>query len=117
MLASVTLARNVDNHTLGNTSRNLDFDNFLAFFNTSASTMLTLILDDGTLTTTSRTNTLSLHHSEDTLRGMGDDTGTMARRTLIVGAAGFCSATVTMRAGNVLTNLKLFGNTMCNLLQ
>ena len=113
----VTFAGNVDNHPLSYTGRNLDFHDFLAFDNTRPATFVTFVLDDGTLTATGGANALGLHHSEDALGGMGDDTRTMTRRTLFVSATHFGTCAVTMRAGDVLAYLEFLGNAMGNLLQ
>ena len=73
-LTGITLARHVDHHTFGYTSRDLDFYDLLAFLDTCTATVLTLVLDNCTLATAGRTNALCLHHAKDALCGVGDDT-------------------------------------------
>ena len=79
--------------------------------------MLTLVLDDAAFTAASRTNALCLHHTEDALRGVGDDARAVTCRTLLRHAAGLGACTVTMRAGNILAHLELLGDAVCYLLQ
>ena len=84
MLASVTLARHVDHHTFGYTSGDADLNNLFAFLYTSATTLLTLVLDNLTFAAADRTNALLLHHTEDTLGGVGNDTASMTGRTSLL---------------------------------
>ena len=74
MTSGISLARYVDNHSLCNTCRNRYLDNFLTLDNTRTATLVALVLDNGTFTTTGGTNALRLHHAEDALCGVGDNT-------------------------------------------
>ena len=87
MLASISFARHVDNHSLCHTGRDVDLNDFFTFLNTCTATVLTLVLDHLSLTVTCRTDTLLLHHTEDALGGVGDDTLTMTGRTGLLTAA------------------------------
>ena len=74
VLASITLAWYVDHHSLGYTCRDVDLHHFLTFLDTCTATVLTLVLDDLALAVTGGTYALLLHHAEDALCGVGDDT-------------------------------------------
>ena len=67
VLAGITLACNINDHTILYASRDVYLNNLLAKNNALAVTFLTLLLDDSTLATTSRTRALCLHHSKDAL--------------------------------------------------
>ena len=79
--------------------------------------MLTLVLDHLTFSVTGGTDTLLLHHAEDALCGVGDDTATMAGGTLLLAAAGFCARTAAMRADDILAHLEFLGDALVDLLQ
>ena len=87
MLTGISLAGHIDNHSLGHTGGYVDLDDLFAFLNTGTTTVLTLILDYLTLTITGGADTLLLHHTEDALGGVGDDTLSMTSRTSLLAAA------------------------------
>ena len=113
----ITFARYVHHHTFCHACGNLDLHHLIAFHDTGAVTLMTLVLDDLTFALTGRTNALGLHHAEQTLGGACHHTTTMT------GGAGFCTAsifstrTMTMRTGDVFPYLELLGDTRCHLLQ
>ena len=96
VLSCISLAGHVDDHAFSHAGRNLYLYDFFSLLNTRAATMLTLVLDDGTLAAAGRTDALCLHHAEDALCGMGDDARTVTRRTLVAGAASLSTRSVTV---------------------
>ena len=117
MMSCVTFARYVDYHTFCHTSRDVDFHNLLAFGDASAATFVTFVLDNLTFAMTGGTYALRLHHAEDALCGVGDNTRAVTRRTTLATATILGTCAVTMAAGNILAHLELLGDTRVNLLQ
>ena len=74
MASGVTLARDVDNHAFCHASRDFDFHDLFAFLDARAAAVLTLVLNDSAFAAAGRTDALRLHHAEDALCSMGDDT-------------------------------------------
>ena len=117
MLAGVSLARHVDNHSFSHSGGDVDLNDLFTFFYTGAATVLTLVFDHLSLTITCRTDALLLHHTEDALGGMRDDTLTMTRRTSLLATASLGTRTAAMRTGDILTYLEFLRDTLVDLFQ
>ena len=75
VLACISLAWHVDDHTFCYTGRNVDLSTTSSpLLHTSAIALLTLVLDYLTFAAADRTDALLLHHAEDALGGVGDIT-------------------------------------------
>ena len=113
----VTLAWYVDYHTFGHASGYFDLNDFLALDHTFAAALMAFVLDDCAFTATGGTYALSLHHAEDTLRGVGDDTRAVTRWALLVDRTLLGTCALAVAAYNVLANLELLGDTLVDFLQ
>ena len=91
VFAGITLAWHIDNHTFGYTSGDTDLNHFLALFHTRTATLMTFVLDHLTFTAADRTDALLLHHAENALGGVGDDTRSVTGLTSLFAAAVFCT--------------------------
>ena len=89
----------------------------LTFDDTCTTTVLTLIFNDLAFTTTGRTDTLTLHQSEQTLCRAGYHTTTMTGGTGLTATAFLGACALTVLTDDILLYLKLLGNTRRNLLQ
>lgn len=70
VLSRIAFAGNVDHHTFGNTCRNVDFNNLLAFLDTAAATLMALVLYHLAFAAARRAYALGLYHAEKALGGM-----------------------------------------------
>ena len=117
MLSCITLARHVDNHSLSYAGRDGDLHNLFTFLYTGAAAVLTLVLYHLTFTVTCGADTLLLHHAEDALCCVGDDTLTMTGGTCLLTAASLSTRAVAMRTRNILAHLELLGDSFVDLLK
>lgn len=117
VLACISLAGYVHHHTLSHTCGDIDFDDLLAFLDTGATTVLALVLDHLALTVAGGADALLLHHAEDALRGVGDDTLSVTGGTGLLAAAGLGSRAAAVGAGDILAHLKLLCNAFVDLFQ
>lgn len=115
--SGVALSRNVNHHTLSHTGRDVDLNNLLTFHNTRAMARLTLVLYHAARAVAGGTNTLCLHHAEDALSGVRDNSAAMTCGTCLAAAASLGATAVTSRARNVLAHLELLVHARCHLRQ
>ena len=115
--SGVTLARDIDDHTLGYACRNVDFDDLFAFDDAFPMAVAALVLDNGPLAAADMADSLGLHHAEDALLSADFHARPMTVRAGLATAAGLCSRAVAVVAGNILAHLELLGDTCRYLLQ
>ena len=110
MYSCITFSWNVHNHTFSDTGRNFYFHNLFTFYDPSTMTLLTFVLNNGSFALTSRTDTLSLHHSKETLSRMCDNASTMTCLTSFRSTSCSSTRTMTMVTRHILFNFKFFSN-------
>lgn len=113
----IAFARHIDYHAVGDTSRYLYFNNFVAFDDTGSLTMLTLVLDDSAFTMTRSTLRLRLHHTKHGMNGLYHHTMPVTRRTRLRTTSSLGTRAMTVVANYVFVNLELLSDTCGNLLQ
>ena len=109
-------ARHVYNHTLGYASRDVDFNHFFTLLNAGATAVLTLIFYHHAFAAAGRAYALLLHHTEDALGGMSNDTLSVTGGTGLLAATSLGTRAVTVGASDVLAYLELLGDTLVDFL-
>ena len=117
MLASASLSRNCYDHSVINTSWDVDLYNLLASYDSVTAASLTLVLDNVTFTAASRAGSLGLHGSEHRADGTNGVTCAVTSRTGLRLRTTLASSTVARRTCYVLANLELLGATCKSLFQ
>ena len=92
--AGISFALHVNNHSFSHASRNVYLNHFLAFYNASAATSLTLVLYYHAFAFAGRAYGLGLHHAEETLCGTCYHSASMTGWAGFLTAAGFCAASM-----------------------
>ena len=116
-MTGISFAWYVDHHTLGHAGRYLDLHHFFSLGDACAATFLTFVLDDTAFATAGRTDTLGLHHAEQTLLRANDVSLSVTGLASLCAAAALGSCAVAVFAADVLAYLELFSDALVDLLQ
>ena len=117
VFAGITLTVHSQLHTFGYTSRNFYGYNFFTVSDSFTVTFLTFVFDDFSFTTTLRTYSLCLHHTEDALLSAGYTTCSMTCRTSFCSSFAFCTCTMTMSTLNIFLQFEFLFYTSRNFFQ
>ena len=117
VLGSSTLARYSEYHVVVDAGWDRELYDFLALYDSVATTFMTFVLDDVTLAMTSRAGALGLHHAKHGARGTNRVARTMASWASFRLGASLASCAMTFVANHILANLEFLGKTLVSFLQ